>query len=283
MPNNVTLLEQLINPQVMADMVSAELETKLRATQFYKVDRTLTGRAGNTITVPSWQYIGEADDLPENEQGEVTEMSTVDVEYTVKKAVKNVALTDEAVLSGFGDPVGEATRQLRMSIQDKMDSDGVTLLAGITTAIGHVHTVAGSTAGTKADLDYDGVVDALDLLKLEEQGDKLFLMVNHTTIKKLRKDPRFADRETQLGDSVITTGVVGSIAGCSVIISNKLTDTRSYILTPESLTAFLKRDVAIESERQLLYKRTIIGSDCHYVVAIEDYDKIVAIEHKGAA
>ena len=50
----VTLLEQLINPEVMADMISAELEKKLRATQFYRVDRTLTGRAGNTITVPTW-------------------------------------------------------------------------------------------------------------------------------------------------------------------------------------------------------------------------------------
>jgi len=271
---NVTLLEQLINPQVMADMVSAELEKKLRATEFFKVDRTLVGRAGNTVTVPTWKYIGEADDLPENEQGEVTEMSTEDVEYTVKKAVKNVALTDESVLSGYGDPVGEATRQLRMSIQDKIDSDAVTLLEAITTTKGHVHTVT-------TDLGYDVIVDALDRLNLEEQGTNLFLMVNSDTITKLRKDGKFIERQTQLGDDVFGTGVVGQLAGCKIVISNKLTDKRSYIMTPQSLTAFLKRDVMVETERQLLYKRTIIGSDCHYIVAVEDYDKIVAIKHKG--
>ena len=271
---NTTLLENLIIPEVMADMISAELEHKLRATQFYKINRTLTGRAGNTITVPTWLYIGEAADLAENEQGDVAEMQTKDVEYTIKKAVKNVRITDEAVLSGYGDPVGEATRQLRMSIQDKMDSDGIALLEGITDAIGHVHEVADV-------LDYDDIIDALDLMPKnnEEQGINAFLLVNHTTAKKIRKNPRFVDRETPLGDKVITTGVVGSIAGCNVVISNKLTDKRSYILTPESFTAFMKRDINVETQREMLYKRTLIGSDCHYVIAIEDYDKIVAIEH----
>ena len=270
----VTLLENLINPQVMADMISAELEKKLRASMFYKVDRTLTGRAGDTITVPTWLYIGPAADLPENQQGEVTEMHIEDISYTVKKAVKNVSLTDEAVLSGYGDPVGEATRQLRMSIQDKMDDDGVALLGGITTAKGHVHTI-------DTTLDYDDIIDALDLMPKdnEEQGINATLLVNSITAKSIRKNPRFIERQSTLGDTVLTTGVVGAIAGCSVVISNKLTSTRSYILTPQCFTAFLKRDVNVETQRELLFKRTLIGSDCHYVIAIEDYDKIVAIEH----
>jgi N4-gp56 family major capsid protein len=267
-----TLLAKLINPEVMADMVSAELKKKLQATRFIKVDNTLTGRAGNTITVPTWAYIGEAADLPENAQGDVTEMATSDKEYTIKKAVKNVSLTDEAVLSGYGDPIGEATRQLRMSIQDKIDSDAVEVLEAITALTGHLHAATGG-------LTYDDLVDALDLLALEEQGTELYLMVNHTTVKNLRKDPQFIERQTAMGDAVLTAGVIGQLAGCNIIISNKLTDTRSYILTPNCLTAFMKRGVTVETQREMLNKRTIVGSDCHYVVAIEDYDKIVAITH----
>lgn len=275
-----TLLEQLINPEVMADMISAELEKKLRAAQFYKVDRTLTGRAGNTITVPTWLYIGPAQDLPENQQGEVSEMKTKDVEYTVKKAVKNVSLTDEAVLSGYGDPVGEAARQLRMSIQDKMDDDGVALLKAIAPGVGHVLPLP------DGNIDYEDVVEAMDLLKKdnEEQGINAYLLVNHTTAKTIRKNPRFVDRASLLGDRVLTSGVVGNIAGCSVVISNKLSSYEAYILTPQCLTAFMKRDIHLERERQMLYKRTLIGSDCHYVIAIEDYDKLVAIRwDTGAA
>lgn len=269
----VTTLEQLINPQVMADMISAELEKKLRATNFYKVDRTLTGRAGNTITVPTWKYIGAAADLAENEQGQVTEMQTEDVSYTVKKAVKNVSLTDESVLSGFGDPVGEAARQLRMAIQDKMDDDGILLLKSITAANGHVITLTGDT------IMYDDVLDALDTMQQfnEEQGISAYLLANHTTVKNIRKSPQFLELAASAGVNVLSTGVVGSIAGAGIVISNKLTDKEAYILTPQCLTAFMKRDINVEQERQMLFKRTVIGSDCHYVVAIEDYDRLCAI------
>jgi len=267
---SVTMLENLINPQVMADMISAELENKLRVTQFYKVDRTLTGRAGDTITIPAWKYIGMAEDVGENQRVPTREMQTEDISYTVKKAAIEVTLTDESVLSGYGDPVGETTRQLRMSIQEKMEDDGVTLLGGITPVNGLVYEAT-------APIGYKVVVEALDLFKLEEQGTTLFLLVNQTKIKELRLDPKFIERETAMGDNLLSSGVVGRIAGCSVVISNRLADDEAYILTPQCLTAFMKRDIMVEREREMSYKRTKIGSDAHFVIAIEDYDKIVAI------
>jgi len=268
----VTMLQDLINPQVMADMISAELENKLRATKFFKTNRTLTGRAGDTITVPAWKYIGAAADLPENERGEVTQMETQDISYTVKKAVKNVSLTDESVLSGYGDPVGEATRQLRMSIQDKMDDDAIELLKGITADNGHVHNITGA-------ITYNDIIDALYLMEQfrEEQGIPAWLMVSPATAKDIRKSPEFIDNPTALRDRTISNGTIEQFAGCIIIISGKLSDNEAYILTPNCFTAFMKRDISVESEREMLYKRTLIGSDCHYVVAVEDYDKLVAI------
>lgn len=267
---NTTLLENLINPQVMADMISYELEEKLRVTGFYKIERTLVGRAGDTITVPSWKYIGMAEIVPENAQVPSRKMNTEDISYTVKKAALEVTLTDEAVLSGHGDPVGETTKQLRLSLQERMEYDGLLQLRGITPGNGLVHTAT-------EDISYNVIVEALDLLKMEEQGENLFLLVNQHNIKKIRKDPRFADRMTAGGDKVFFIGVVGIIAGVQVVISNRLEDNEAYILTPESLTAFMKRDIAVETEREMSFKRTKIGADVHYVIAIEDYDKLVAI------
>lgn len=278
----LTKLEQLINPEVMADIISAELPNALRATGFMKVDSTLTGRAGNTITIPRYGYIGAATDLAEGETStDIAQLTTTDEEYTVKKAVKNVQLTDEAVLSGYGDPVGEATKQLKMSIKDKVDDDGVLLLEGIKE----------STAGalyykdTATALSYAFLVEALDMLPTEEQGEDLYLLVNKKGIKQLRLDPRFIEN-TALGDKTVSTATVGMIAGCKVVISEKIKDNLSggigYIMRPNSLTVFLKRDTAVERERNVLNKTTLISVDKHYVVAIEDLSKIVKLEYKSA-
>lgn len=48
-----------------------------------------------------------------------------------KKAGRNVPLTDEAVLSGYGNPVGEATNQSALAIAIKVDNICLTALSGM--------------------------------------------------------------------------------------------------------------------------------------------------------
>lgn len=278
-----TTLSNIINPQVMADMVSAQLPKALQVSRLYRVDTTLTGKAGNTVTVPRWAYIGAADDLAEGQTGTTTQMHTTDVDYTVKKAVKNVELTDEALLSGYGDPQGEAVRQLRMAIADKVDNDGIALLNGIDSTDTGAQIVDNLTG-----LNYANVCAGLDKLGDEEQGGTKVLLVDQKGISSLRLDTRFVDKYSDEGTEMMASGVVGRIAGCDVVISNKLnpesgTDHKAFIckIDPETggpLTAFIKRDVTVESDRNILAKKTVISADEHYVVAIEDMSKIVVLE-----
>lgn len=273
-----TKLSNIINPEVMADMISAKLPKALKAKGFMKVDTTLTGKAGNTITVPQYAYIGEAADLAEGVAGEVTTLTATEKEYTIKKAVKNVELTDEAVLSGYGDPVGEVTRQLTMAIEDKIDSDGIAALEAITTS-----SPAGANyvTSTETTYNYEMVCDGLDALpNSEDEGEELYLLIPKAGIKALRRDDRFIDKNN---GEMLGTGVVGSVAGCKVVVSAKLSDTSkaAYIMRPEALTAFIKRDVTLETDRDVLKKQTLFSADEHFVVAIEDLNKIVKVVHSG--
>ena len=59
----VTNLSDLINPQVMGDMIEAKLPHMLKVTPFAKVDTTLVGVPGDTKTVPSWNFVGAAEDV----------------------------------------------------------------------------------------------------------------------------------------------------------------------------------------------------------------------------
>ena len=51
---STTKIADLINPEVMVDMISAKIETKLVLPPFAKIDTTLVGQPGNTITVPQY-------------------------------------------------------------------------------------------------------------------------------------------------------------------------------------------------------------------------------------
>ena len=53
----VTKLENMVDPQVLADMISAELEDAIRFAPLANVDRSLVGRPGSTITVPLLAYL----------------------------------------------------------------------------------------------------------------------------------------------------------------------------------------------------------------------------------
>lgn len=273
-----TKLSNIINPEVMADMISAKLPKALKAKGFMKVDTNLVGKAGNTITVPQYAYIGEAADLAEGVAGDVTTLTATEKEYTIKKAVKNVELTDESVLSGYGDPVGEVTRQLTMAIEDKIDSDGIAALEAITTS-----SPAGANyvTSTETTYNYNMVCDGLDALpNSEDEGEELYLLIPKAGIKALRRDERFQDKNS---GEMLGTGVVGSVAGCKVVVSAKLSDTSkaAYIMRPDALTAFIKRDVTLETDRDVLKKQTLFSADEHFVVAIEDLNKIVKVVHSG--
>ena len=125
MANQTTMIADLINPEVMADMISAKVEKKLVVAPFAKVDTTLQGIPGDTITIPQYAYIGDAEDIAEGVACGTVKLATSTTQAKVKKAMKAVELTDEAVLSGYGDPVGETNNQLALSIASKVDNDAM--------------------------------------------------------------------------------------------------------------------------------------------------------------
>ena len=62
---NETKLTNMVNPQVLGAMISARLPKAIKFTQIAKVDNTLVGVPGSEITLPSFNYIGAAEDVAE--------------------------------------------------------------------------------------------------------------------------------------------------------------------------------------------------------------------------
>lgn len=210
MANQTTVLADLINPQVMADMISAKVEKKIVVAPFAKVDTTLQGRAGDTITVPQYAYIGDAVDVAEGVAAETVKLTATTTKATIKKAMKAVELTDEAALSGYGDPVGETNNQLAKSIASKVDND----------ALDALYDAQLFFDGSSAVLGYNGIVDAIDVF-VEEVNTEKVMFVHPKQVTKLRKDSNFLSADKyQAG--VMIRGEIGMVANTRVVPSRKV-------------------------------------------------------------
>lgn len=278
----LTKLEQLVDPEVMAPMISAKLEKAIKVTPFAKIDNTLQGRAGDTITVPKFQYIGDAEDLAEGVKAGTVQLTTTTAEYKVKKAVKQVQLTDEAVLSGYGNPVGETNNQLGLAIASKIDQDAMDALQSATVA----YTGTGK-------ISYNGIVDAIDLFQEEDNVEKV-MFVHPSQVSDLRKDENFISRE-KYGNQVMINGEIGMVANARIVPSKRVPLAEGVYSCPivelrgeeqtgddtSAITIYMKRGVNIETERHLEDYTTLIGVDEHYVAALTDESKVVLAKFKA--
>ena len=267
--DNVTKIANLIDPEVMADMISAKLPKKIRVAPFAKVDNTLEGSEGDTITVPKFAYIGDAEDVAEGVECGMTTLEASSEKVTVKKAMKGVTLTDEAVLSAHGDPVGETNNQLALSIASKVDNDCMDALTNEEAEGRLIYD------GTASKIGYEGIVDAVDVFEEEVNGEKA-MFVHPKQVTTLRKDSNFisADKYNQ---EVVLKGEIGIIANTRIVPSKKVkenTEKTAYLNpiikleteeeteeeTP-ALTIYLKRNLNVETERKSRKRATEITAD----------------------
>ena len=277
-----TMISDLINPQVMADMISAKVESKIVVAPFAKVDTSLVGVPGNTITVPQYAYIGDAEDIAEGIAAETVKLTTSTTTVTVKKAMKAVELTDEAVLSGYGNPVGETNNQLAKAIAAKVDVDAMEALNGAQLIYD----------GSASIIKYAGVVDAIDLFDEEVNTEKV-MFIHPKQVTQIRKDGDFVSADKYPGN-VIMTGEIGKIANCRIVPSKKVADDGANYLCPivklnndaeteddaPALTVYLKRDTNVETDRVSLARKTDISVDKHYAVALSNTAKGVLAKFK---
>lgn len=288
MADNVTKIANLIDPEVMADMISAKLPKKIRVAPFAKVDNTLEGSEGDTITVPKFAYIGDAEDVAEGVECGMTTLEASSEKVTVKKAMKGVTLTDEAVLSAHGDPVGETNNQLALSIASKVDNDCMDALTNEEAEGRLIYD------GTASKIGYEGIVDAVDVFEEEVNGEKA-MFVHPKQVTTLRKDSNFisADKYNQ---EVVLKGEIGMIANTRIVPSKKVkenTEGTAYLNpiikleteeeteeeTP-ALTIYLKRNLNVETERKSRKRATEITADEMYAVSVSNDSKVVLAKFK---
>ena len=276
MPTGTTKLANMISPEVMADMVSAKLPKLLKFTPLAYVETALEGQPGSVLTVPAFEYAGDATDVAEGEAIPLDQLTTKKTTMTIKKAGKGYEITDEAVLSGLGDPIGQATYQLGLAIANKIDNDIVELAKTATQHVAEAPTTletidkALQIFEDEEDVRYVAVINPKDAISLKANIGKEWV------------------KGSELGAEMVVSGTFGEAGGVQIVRSKKVEQGKGFLVQvsakqtdPDDEAKYgafvinLKRNVAIETDRDIIKKTTVITGDEHYGVYLYDQSKVV--------
>lgn len=293
MANAYTKLADIINPEVMGNMIEAKISALCKITPYAKVDTTLEGVPGDTKTVPSWNYVGDAEDFsPEaGNEMETAKLTASSTTFTIKCAGKSIAIYQTAINSGLGDPIGQANAQLAKAIMGKVDNDVMDAAYTATTEV----TAAGQ-------IGYKGIVDAVAKFEDEEDGIEKVMFIHPNQEATLLKDADFLSADKFTG-GVAVNGAIGKIAGCWVKKSKKVKKDSSsnYWMNPiiklepdsseteytetelPALTIFLKKNTQVDHEWFPKKQRHDITAAKYYGVALTNASKVVLAKFKVTA
>lgn len=244
-----TYLDSLFNPQVIGGMVTEKLVDNIVFAPLARVDNTLDGRPGNTVTLPYFNYIGNAVDVAEGNDIPLKKLTESTKQVTVSKIGNAVQLTDEAVLSGYGDPINEAVRQLTISIASTVDDKLIAALAGNTKNVYTPVTTA---------LAPDDIPAALAMFGEENEGQRALIVDPDFYAMLVKTDWLPA---SDISADIRIRGSVGMVYGTQVIVSNRVKDGDNfYIVKPGALALYMKRDTLVEVDRDILNQSTVIAA-----------------------
>ena len=273
--DNATKIASLFVPEVVGPEIITKLVDDIKFTPFAKVMYTLRGTAGDKVKRWKYTYIGDAEEFTEGNDISYGKLTQVTTEMTIKKAGRGVQLTDEAVLNSVGDVEGEAVKQIRMAIAQKVDNDCQTVLS----QIGAPMTVGDGSESIGAKL-----VELAQEKWLEDlDTTDMTLIINPKQVKDIRHDENFIPA-SEIKAEMMITGSLGQILGCNIVVSNKIKGEEgkynNYLIKGKPLTIEIKRDIMPERDRDIDKKITKCNADIHYGVFLEKDQDAVKIVSK---
>lgn len=257
---------KVFDNKIIEQLLENQLITSLDMNQFITTDYTLTANPGMTVEIHKYVGSGDVEDL------DMTEGNTQDIgaayvsnTYDVVTTQGRVPYYDEQQMN---DPtaVDKAIQHLSEQLTNDLTKKIVAELDKATLVT------------DKATFDFGDFIDAIATLPAEK-NENLFILISKNDYaavqKKLKDDLKYVE-------DYVRTGYVGSVAGVPVYVSNAIVKGTAYVASKEAVTAFVKKGVEIEQERDANTRKNTIFGRKVMVVALTDDTKVVKLTTKTA-
>lgn len=273
--SNATLLQDLFVPEVVADAIDKKLVDAIRFAPLAVIDNTLVGRAGDELTMASYEYIGDAADVAEGTDIPIAKLSQDTEKVKVSKIGKAVEFSDEALLSGANNDIAEeAAKQVVIAVNSKLEADLIEEMSTKAVLTSELSLAGGNIT--------HGIADALAKFGEDIDGEKV-LLVSPAVYTALVKSDGWIPN-TEAGANIIINGTVGSIFGAQVVLSNRLTArNEAYIIKPGALRIVMKRNTLVEFDRDILSEMNYIKASKLFAPYVYDKSKVIKITVSAGA
>lgn len=249
-----TIYDNKIIEAKAKDLLTTAINTRALMT----VDTDLAETAGMTKVINTYTYTGEAEELA-NGEGNSTRgaLTFVGNEYKVKRVQANFDYTDDDFMAD-NTVVDNGVAGATAILKNKMNAD-------------FFAECAKASLKVTGALGYNTIVDAISELNVEDES-KVFVVIPNDQKAALRKDE---DYKTARMGEVIYSGQVGTICGIPVVASKAATE--AYVMTPEAVKLFMKKDINAGTERDEDTTVNSVYIRAYYIAALVDATKICKI------
>ena len=155
--------------------------------------------------------------------------------------------------------MGQIEHQLAVSLASKVDKDVLQAIKGA------------STKTHNGTFGIDFIADALVQFG-EDVEETTYVYIHPKHLATLRKSPEYVH---VANGQVIISGQVGTVYGCPIVVSNKMDENAVYFIRQGAIGIEVKREVSVETDRDVLKKQTIVSADRHYMAYVRDASKLV--------
>ncbi len=275
----VTRIQDIINPEVLSDQVSAKFPDKmvLGNTNLVAIDTTFPlGAPGTEFKMPAFKRIADFGDMVEGTPLVTTGIETFAEYATVLRGGGAYAVYDTAELVSKADPMAEIVAQLSQKAARYIDGK-------LVTELGHTPNTFDQTGlETTGFLTQNAVIKAMvatlgDNFADIMDGGKLIM---HSKVYGDLVGLGAIQNQYQFNGDVMKTGMIGTLMGLPILLSDKVTTAtvssvvkyQTFIVGPGALALFYQREVNVEFDRDILSKEDVVSADTHFAPHLFGWD-----------
>jgi len=276
----VTAISDIINPQVLADQVSAKYPDQLVLgnTSLVEVNGEFPlGAPGTTFTMPGWKRIPAFSSLSEGTAMGTGKIGTISEQATVQRGGGAYEVYDTASLVSMADPVAEVSTQIGRRSAEYIDAALVV----------ETNKTPNTYDGSASTFDQNTLVKAL----VATLGDNFMQMINgggrvimHSKVYGDLLQVGAIQNQYQSGMDAMKTAMIPTLSGLPIQLSDLVTTStvsgttyyQTYVVGPGALALIYQREVMIEFDRDVLLRADIVAASVDFAVHLYGWDDVSA-------